>query len=98
VACSCQYCAQLKAFLADPAREVGRIPAREDMRHHLISMIDRHACDVKHTLECKGSPYSLVLSKTSGSYERTLKRFEANCRLLKVLDEVNQGITLPKGD
>ena len=26
----CQYCAQLKAFLADPANEVGRIPARED--------------------------------------------------------------------
>ncbi|MCI0460525.1 MAG: 2OG-Fe(II) oxygenase, partial [Gemmataceae bacterium] len=36
VACTCPYCAQLKAFLADPANEVGRIPAREDMRHHLI--------------------------------------------------------------
>ena len=39
VDCKCQYCAQLKAFLADPANEVGRIPAREDHapasdRHH----------------------------------------------------------------
>ena len=82
VACNCQYCARLKAFLADPANEVGRIPAREDMRQHLIGIIDRHQCDVKHTLERKGSPYSLVLTKTTGSFDRALKRFEADCRLL----------------
>ena len=85
VACTCQYCAQLKAFLADPANEVGRIPAREDMRQHLIGMIDRHQCDVKHALERKGSPYSLVLTKTTGSFERAAKRFEADRRLLNAL-------------
>ena len=82
VACNCQYCARLTAFLADPANEVGRIPAREDLRQHLIGIIDRHQCDVKHTLERKGSPYSLVLTKTTGSFDRALKRFEADCRLL----------------
>src|SRR5438309_1640652 len=46
VACTCQYCGQLNAFLADPAIEVGRIPAREEMRQHLIGMIGRHQCDV----------------------------------------------------
>ena len=85
LACDCQYCAQLKAFLADPANEVGRIPAREDMRRHLIDIIYRHQCDVKHSLERKGSPYSLVLTKTSGSFERSVKRFEANRRLLNAL-------------
>jgi hypothetical protein len=85
LACNCQYCAQLKAFLADPANEVGRIPARESMRLHLIGIIGQHQCDVKHALECKGSPYSLVLTKTSGSFERDLKRFEANRRLLSAL-------------
>ena len=59
VACNCQYCAQLKAFLADPANEVGRIPAREDMRQHLIGIIDRHQCDVKHTLGAQGEPLFL---------------------------------------
>jgi hypothetical protein len=97
VACTCQYCAQLNAFLADPANEVGRIPAREDMRQHLIGMIGRHDCDLKHALERKGSPYSLVLTKTTASFERAAKRFEANCRLLNVLDEVNEGVALPKG-
>jgi len=85
LACECQYCAQLKAFLADPANEVGRIPAREDMRQHLIDIIDRQQCDVKHSLEREGSPYSLVLTKTSGSFERAVKRFEANRRLLNAL-------------
>jgi len=85
VACNCQYCARLKAFLADPANEVGRIPAREDLRQHLIGIIDRHQCDVKHALERKGSPYSLVLTKTTGSFDRALKRFEADCRLLSAL-------------
>ena len=85
LACECQYCAELKAFLADPANEVGRIPAREEMRQHLIGIIDRHQCDIKHSLERKGSPYSLVLTKTSGSFERAVKRFEANRRLLNAL-------------
>lgn len=98
VACTCPYCARLKAFLADLANEVGRIPAREDLRHHLIGMINQHQCDVKYALERKGSPYSLVLTKTTGSFERASKRFEADCRLLKLLDEVSKGIAHPQGD
>jgi hypothetical protein len=97
VACNCQLCAQLKAFLADPAHEVARIPAREDMRQHLIVMINRHACDVQYTLERKGSPYSLVLTKTTGSFERALERDKANRRLLKTLDEISQGATPRRG-
>jgi hypothetical protein len=97
VACTCQYCARLNAFLADPASEVGRIAAREDMRQHLIGMIDRHVCDVTYTLERKGSPYSLVLTKTTGSYKRATRRYEANRQLLKGLDEGCQGIVVPKG-
>ena len=85
VDCACQYCAQLNAFLTDPANEVGRIPAREDARQHLVGMIGRHQCDVKHGLERKGSPYSLVLTKTTGSFDRAMKRFEADRLLLKAL-------------
>ena len=89
VDCKCQYCAQLKAFLADPTHEVGRIPAREDMRRHLIDMISRHQCDVKHALERRGSPYSLVLTKTTGSFDRSVKRFEEDRRLLSALPSVS---------
>lgn len=68
---------------SDPANEVGRIQAREDARQHLISMIDQHHYDVEHALERKGSPYSLMLTKTTGSFERGTKRFEAHCRLVE---------------
>lgn len=89
VACQCPLCAQLKAFLADPTNEVARIPAREDRRQHLISILNQHQCDVTHKLECKGSPYSLVLTKTLGSHERAVKRFEDDCRLLNALPSVS---------
>jgi hypothetical protein len=85
VTCACEYCTELKDFLADPAKEVGRITAAESARGHLISNIDQHRCDVKHTLERKGRPYSLVLTKTNGSFERAVKRYEDDRRLLNVL-------------
>ena len=85
--CKCEYCAELKAFLIDPANEVGRIAAREDRRQHLIGIIDQHQCDVSHTLERMRSPYSLVLKKTLGSFERAVRRFEANRRLLSALPD-----------
>lgn len=94
VGCNCKSCAQLNAFLADPANGVGRFPAREDLRSHLVSMIQRHGCDVKHTVERVGSPFSLVLTKTNGSIERAARRFKANCRLLEILNEVSDAVAI----
>jgi hypothetical protein len=54
-------------------------------RSHLIDMIRSHQCDVKHALERKGSPYSLVLTKTTGSFDPSVKRFQSDCRLLSML-------------
>lgn len=89
VNCPCRCCAQLKAFLADPAIASVKIPAREDLRQHLIRMIYRHQCDVKHALERKGNPYSLVLTQTTGSFDWALERFELSCRLLNELPTVS---------
>jgi hypothetical protein len=89
VACTCQYCAQLNAFLADPVQEQSRIAAREDMRRHVIGKINEHLCDVKHSLERKGSPHRLLLTKTTGSYDRAVKRFAADRKLLSVLLSVS---------
>jgi hypothetical protein len=85
IACSCRLCQQLNQILADPLAATGRIPAREDARSHLISMIHKHQCDVTHKLEKKGSPYSLVFTKTNGSFERRMKRYVADRELLKTV-------------
>lgn len=79
--CTCDLCARLKTFLADGALAVVKIRASEDLREHLSRKIDRRRCDVKHDLERRGSPYSLVLTKTTGSFDRALERYLADCRL-----------------
>jgi len=88
VDCQCRFCTQLNAFLADPANKVGRIPAREDYRKHLIMKIDQHQCDVTHALERTKSPFTLVLTKTTGSFDRTLNRFHADQKLLRALPTI----------
>jgi hypothetical protein len=97
VDCGCVWCAQLKDFLADAAANVERIKAREETRRHLINKICRHECDVNHSLERKGTPYTLVLTKTTASFERAVKQFEADRRLLQVLVEVSQEASIPTG-
>lgn len=89
VDCQCQFCAQLNAFLSDSADQVGRISAREDYRQHLITNINRHQCDVTHTLDRTRSPYTLVLTKTNGTFDRTLKRFRTNKKLLEELPKIS---------
>ncbi len=82
VDCGCRFCQKLNTFLANPTLEVERIAANEDRRRHLISLIGEHQCDVQHTLERRGSPFSLVLTKTSGSFQRAEKKYEDDLRLL----------------
>ncbi|OWK38182.1 2OG-Fe(II) oxygenase [Fimbriiglobus ruber] len=86
VACTCAYCRQLNAFLADPHAPTGRIAAAESTRSHLLSGIQKHQSDVTSKLEKKGSPYALVFTKTNGSFERRMERYVAD---LKLLDTVN---------
>jgi hypothetical protein len=85
VECRCNFCTQLNTFLADPTAEVGRIPASEDRRRHVIQQVERHRSDVTHRLERAGRPYTLVLTKTTGSYDRAVQRYKTDCRLLREL-------------
>jgi hypothetical protein len=87
VSCRCEYCARLSAFLKDSTAEVGRIPAREDIRSHLIGEINRHRFDVTHKLEKLRSPFSLVLTKTQDSFNRTLKRYQLDRKLIEALPQ-----------
>jgi hypothetical protein len=85
VSCQCRYCGQLKDFLMDRDAEVGRIPAREDMRSHVIQEIERQQLDVVHSLEKRGSPFTLVLKKTQASFRRQMKRHQLDKELLETL-------------
>lgn len=87
VSCRCGYCTRLSDFLRNATAQVGRIPAREDIRSHLIQEIAKHRLDVTHQLEKLSSPYSLVLTKTQASFERSLERFRLDKKLLEALPQ-----------
>jgi hypothetical protein len=48
-------------------------------------MIGSNECDVQQALDRTGRPYALVLTKTTGSFERAVQRFEEDLQLLKAL-------------
>ena len=73
LSCTCGDCSALSAFLADPDQEQGRFPLAKKRRQHLHQIIDRNRCDLTHVTERRSSPFTLVCTKTTASYEAACK-------------------------
>jgi hypothetical protein len=93
--CKCEDCQALARFLRNPAERVGRFPVRKDRRQHLHQQIDEHKLDCTHVTERKGSPQTLVCSKTQTSYERRLQQYKLDQHLLTELDELASAKAAP---
>jgi hypothetical protein len=94
ISCNCADCGELKRFLDDPHEQVHRFPVREDRRRHLHHVIDRHHCDLDHKTERRGSPYTLVCTKNTRSYQERLKKFHQDQEHLAALRSIQA--SLPK--
>ncbi|MSO99580.1 MAG: 2OG-Fe(II) oxygenase [Acetobacteraceae bacterium] len=70
VACKCVHCAELRRFLADPARPKWEFRAVEHARGHVEGTIRTAGCDLTTTTLTRGPPYTLVCTKNQASYER----------------------------
>ena len=77
---NCEDCQELQRFLRDPEERVHRFRVRKERRQHLHRQIDSHGCDMIHVTERKGSPQTLVCTKTRASYERQ-QQFETYTQL-----------------
>ena len=86
---SSKYNAQLNKFLADPRTETLTILAAEHERDEIIRIVNTHQCDVTHHLEKTGNRYQLVFTKTLGSYERAMKQYTDDLKLLAELEALN---------
>jgi hypothetical protein len=84
--CKCDDCQALSSFLRDPAQQVGRFPLRKDRRQHLHQQIDKHQSDCTHVTDRRGSPQTLVCTKTQASYELRLKQFKIDKKRLGELE------------
>jgi predicted 2-oxoglutarate/Fe(II)-dependent dioxygenase YbiX len=94
ISCNCADCTELKKFLKDPKEKVHRFPIRKERRQHLHQIIDRHQCDVTHVTERKGSPQTLVCTKTTASFQRSLQKYHQDKEHLATLRSMEA--SLPK--
>jgi hypothetical protein len=86
--CKCADCLELSRFLKDPEQRVGRFPLAKQRRQHLHQQIRRHHCDCTHVTERVGRPQTLVCTKTQASYERRLKQYHQDLKLLAELESL----------
>lgn len=85
VPCDCELCLELKAFCRDPVESVRRFPLRKELRRHLHRQIDACKLDMSHETVRRGSPYTLVCTKTRASYRRRLAEYAGDVTCMKAL-------------
>jgi predicted 2-oxoglutarate/Fe(II)-dependent dioxygenase YbiX len=68
--CTCELCGTLRVFLEDKSRRSFEWPLAKQRRQHVHSRIDAADLPVTHVTRRRGSPYTLVLSKTDALFDR----------------------------
>ena len=63
LSCRCTLCAKLSAFLSHPQMTRFEWPLAKDRRQHIHQILDGHHLPVSHETTCRGSPFTLVLTK-----------------------------------
>jgi hypothetical protein len=92
ISCNCEDCRGLQKFARDPEAQVGRFRVRQDRRQHLHRQIEQHGLDMSHVTERKGSPQTLVCTKTRRTYERQCAQHRADCASMNALLDAMQPV------
>ncbi len=85
VGCSCPDCRELKRFARDPQERIHRFAVRKDRRRHLHDAIKQGDLDMTHVTEHKGSPHTLVCTKTRRGFERRLAQYRNDLAAMAAL-------------
>jgi hypothetical protein len=83
VSCGCQDCQSLNRFLASPTEKVGRFAVAKKRREHLHSVLDSARSGCKHETDRRGSPQTLVVTKTRAQYQAVRKAWVLRCDTAK---------------
>jgi hypothetical protein len=91
IRCTCGDCRELQTFVLDPIERTHRFRLRKDRRRHLHEQIQRQGLDMTHETERRGSPQTLVCTKTRRTYERQCAERNADvaamATLLRIIDQ-----------
>ncbi len=83
--CRCEHCRELRDFCKDPAARVARFRLRKALRAHLHQTIDSRGLDIEHVIERRGSPFTLVCTKTRASHRRRLAEYAEDVSCMRDL-------------
>ena len=82
---SCGDCRELQTFVLDPVERTHRFRLRKDRRRHLHEQTQRHGLDMTHETERRGSPQTLVCTKTRRTYVRQCAEYKADVTAMSTL-------------
>jgi len=85
IKCTCKDCAELRAFLDNPAQSTWSFKAAEAKRNHIEHSINSHKSDVSYVTERSSRPYSLICTKNMASYQRRVEQRENDLDVLERL-------------
>ncbi|MDX2050070.1 MAG: hypothetical protein SFT93_02695 [Rickettsiaceae bacterium] len=77
--CNCEYCGIFNDFMNSRSEKNKIWPINQDIRYHIMSMIDELEVPIDYDTEEKGRPYKLLLAKSNSIHTYAKKRFEAVC-------------------
>lgn len=77
--------ADLKAFALDPDQKEMRFRVRKALRQEIHLIIDSRKLDMTHVTERRGSPYTLVCTKTLDHYDRACQQYKKDVSTMKRL-------------
>ncbi len=93
-----EYFREIVQFCADPAEKELRISARKDIRDHVADKVRRNGLDIEFRTERKGSPHTLVCTKTRGTFNRRMKQYGEDVPEMRRLVAVAERVSMPSED
>jgi len=90
LSCQCEDCRGLQAFAIDAQTQVWRFRVRQDRRSHLENQILNQHLDMSCVTDRKGSPQTLVCTKTRRTFQRQCEQHRADCASMSALIAVMQ--------
>ena len=73
--CRCEHCTKLQEFCSDPVAHRHLFRVRQNLREHLRKQIRTAQADIDCVSEKRGSPHTLVCTKTRAAYKRRLAEY-----------------------
>lgn len=77
--CACEYCRTFNNFMSARTEISKRWPIKQDIRSHIMTIIQNLEVPIDCGVEAKGSPHKLLLTKSNSIHMNAKIRFEAVC-------------------